>query len=272
MHTSTLITMHMKFPCLWSLQNSNCCTRLPRLVPMGPTMGLTWWTAAAGHRVRERNVSDQLKKLSTCINFLLIWSPVPPRLVVRISDAAQSSPSALHHTRRHLPLVQIACDYAEQLRTATQSLAIAITWPETSHLHQQQVYHDFRHHGCCSTLSRVEAAIFIHNVFQPHRRTWLSRLISPYRTAACSRYQPNLHVWIHPCWLQLIGRFEPPARSVQHHRSSRRSPSWSTLHPVPPRTACATLLGMEHVHRASSWIFSLNLALVSLVRIIARKQ
>ena len=123
MHTSMLITMHMKFPCLWSLQNSNCCTRLPRLVPMGPTMGLTWWTAAAGHRVRERNVSDQLKKLSTYMH------QFPPNLITGASSPCRAHLllSALHHTRHHLPLVQITCDYAEQLRTATQSLAIAIT-------------------------------------------------------------------------------------------------------------------------------------------------
>jgi hypothetical protein len=50
-----------------------------------------------------------------------------------------------------------------------------------------------------SIWSRVKAAVFIHDVFQPHRRTWSSRLTDPYRTAATSRHQPDLHVRNDPC-------------------------------------------------------------------------
>jgi hypothetical protein len=49
------------------------------------------------------------------------------------------------------------------------------------------------------------------------------------RPLSYSSHRPlstNLHVWMHPCWLQLIGRSEPPTRSVQHHRLSRRVTWW----------------------------------------------
>ena len=44
------------------------------------------------------------------------------------------------------------------------------------------------------------------------------------------------------------------------------------LAPCPSRTACATLCGVEHAHRASLWIFYLNLALVLLTSFFGTYQ
>ena len=84
-----------------------------------------------------------------------------------------------------------------------------------------------------SIWSRVEAAVFIHDIFELHRQTWPLRLTNPYRTTAINPKSPRLE---DPCWLQPIGRFEPPAQSFQLHRSSRRSPPCSTLRHVLPWT------------------------------------